>query len=77
MTVFIQPCIGQGFCPLAPQSKVFGPAAALDAGDAEPAAGAADAAATADPAGSTGAAAALVSGGGASALGAAAADAAG
>jgi len=29
ITVFIQPCIGQGFCPLAPQSNVFGPAAAL------------------------------------------------
>jgi len=28
MTPFIQPCIGHAFWPLAPQSKVFGPAAA-------------------------------------------------
>jgi len=33
MTDFIQPCIGQAFCPLAPQSNVFGPVAeALVAG---------------------------------------------
>jgi hypothetical protein len=46
---FIQACIGQSFCPFAPQSNVFGPAAALPdaAGAAEPAAGAPDAAATA------------------------------
>ncbi|TKD00802.1 hypothetical protein E8A74_33305 [Polyangium fumosum] len=80
MTDFIQPCIGQAFCPLAPQSNVFGPAAALDAGAAEPAAGAAEPAAGAAEAvavGSTGAAAALFSGGGAAALGAGAADATG
>src|SRR5262245_59320729 len=29
ITLFIQPCMGQGFWPLAPQSYVFAPAAAL------------------------------------------------
>src|SRR5262245_2994032 len=36
MTVFIHPCMGQGFCPLAPQLNVLAPAAALpDAAGAE------------------------------------------
>lgn len=32
MTLFIHPCIGQGFWPFAPQSNSFGPAAALPDG---------------------------------------------
>jgi hypothetical protein len=60
MTLFIQPCIGQGFCPFAPQSYFFSPAAA-DAVVAGDAVGAPDggAAAADEP---VGAAAALASG---------------
>ena len=29
ITLFIQPCMGHAFCPFAPQSYVFAPAAAL------------------------------------------------
>jgi len=38
MTDFIQPCIGQAFCPFAPQSKVFATAVPLAAGVPEAAA---------------------------------------
>jgi len=34
MTLFIQPCIGQGFCPFAPQLYFFGPVASAVADEA-------------------------------------------